>query len=292
MCKLSISLVCLSFMFCSSYASNSKNTNTKDLKLTKAKDSALQKTTIENSDSSTSSDNFKSESIKSTSLNLKTDIEIPNEEKNNKYQEQSQEQESASSVKTGFHSAFGVGLNRTALCGTFKDSAVATKKEKVNLKNNRLCANFSIGYDKNIELLVFGAGVAATLNVGSAIEYKNELDITVADVKPGAEYLAFAKLGIALGRVMLYGKLGSGLSHSKYEWKIDNAPNAKSSYDGQLAYGGGIECRLTNNIFVNAEFIANSKKSLSLLNVSNTKGEIKNSNIQSYQISMGCGYRF
>ena len=295
MCKFFISLICLSIAFCPSYASSSKSTSTKNLnstKLKKTENSLLQKATVENSDSLPSLDDFEAENVKSTSLDLKTDIEVPSEEKNHKYQEQLQEQKSESSVKTGFHSAFGLGLNRTTLRGTFNDSAVATKKEGINLKNNHLGANFSIGYDKNINLLVLGAGVTTTLNFGSTIEYKKDTDIIVADVKPGAEYLAFAKLGIALGRVMLYGKFGGGLSHAKYEWKIGNAPNTKSSYDGQLAYGGGIECLFTNNVFVNAEFIANSKKSLSLLNVSNKKGEIKNSNIQSYQISMGCGYRF
>lgn len=308
-CRSFIFLACFSALFCTVHASSSENTNSENLNTENSSSSNSDGThstallseplasNSKNSDVSRSnSQNSDVSSTKSSNtdfLNLKpeTSSTVPQGEEK-KYKNQKQSQKSETLVKTGFHSAFGLGIKRTTLHGTFIDSTLASKKEEIKLKHNHLGVNLSIGYDKNVGVLVFGADVATNFNFGSAVDYKKDIDITVANIKTGAEYLGLAKLGIALGRVMLYGKLGGGLAHIKYDWKIDDAPKDKSNYIGQLVYGGGVEFRFTNDIFVNTEFVTNNKKLNSILDVSNKKGKVENSSVQSYQISMGCGYRF
>lgn len=198
-----------------------------------------------------------------------------------------------SDIKTGFHSGFNLGLKKRSLSGVLKPSDGSNNsEEKVDVNNSNCAVNLSIGYDKNFGIFVLGADASVNFNPGSGIEYPNKNNINIVKFNPGTEYLGFAKIGFALGRLQLYSRLGSGLSRPKYDWKVDGLKKDKSDCLVSFAWGGGLEFRISDHVLINFDFIKSNKSSVNNLNVKSGKSEVKSTTVASYQISMGCGYRF
>ncbi len=198
-----------------------------------------------------------------------------------------------SKIKTGFYSGLSLGLKNHLIFGNFStQNENETTNQKLNLDKSHLAVNLSIGGDKNFGSLVVGADVNVAFNPASKIEYPKKNNVNIANFKVGTEYLGFAKLGVAVGRFQFYGKLGGSLSHVKYDWQIDNAPKDKSNYIGSFVWGGGIEFLLSDHVMVNLNFARSNKTSVDKLNVKNKETKTADTTIASYQISMGCGYRF
>lgn len=196
-------------------------------------------------------------------------------------------------IKSGFRSGVSLGIKNHSICGNFIDvENNSAKRQNLDLNKRHLAVNLSIGYDKTFGSFVLGADANIVFNPGSEIEYPNKNNVNIANVKTGTEYLGFAKLGIDLGHFKIYGKLGGGLSHMKYIWKMNNMPNNNSSYLGSFAFGGGIEFKLSEHISVNFDFIKSNKSTVEKLNVKTDKEKTDTATIASYQITMGCGYRF
>ena len=199
----------------------------------------------------------------------------------------------SSKIKTGFYSGFSLGIKKHSMFGILSPlSGNDLENQRLNLDKSHLAVNLSVGADKNFGPVVVGADVNVAFNPGSEIEYPKKEHVNIANFKVGTEYLVFGKLGVALGRFQLYSKFGGSLSHAKYDWKLDHSPKDNSNCMVAFAWGGGLEYRLSDSVLVNLDFLKYNKSSVDKLNVKTQTAKTSDTTVASYQITMGCGYRF
>ncbi len=193
-------------------------------------------------------------------------------------------------AKGGWYS--GLDLKYVSSKFNINETKIDNKTVDHNIKSNSFNPSLILGYDFLLSKLLFGLEARAEYNIGSSTNYKID-NKDIAKIDKGMSYSGAIKLGLNLGSVIIYGKVGGDLSKWKYDWKSDSKQNeTEKKFMNSFLFGGGIEKQFKNNCYVRTEVSyspnathENTSKKMEDSNLSN----IKTSN---YQISIGGGYRF
>lgn len=162
-----------------------------------------------------------------------------------------------------------------------------------NTKGNLISPSMILGYDFLLDKLILGGECNVAFNFGSPINYTSKThNQNIANITKGINFVGAIKVGVALGSVIVYGKVGGDLSKWKYDWKLDNKNNIEKKYKANFLYGGGIEKQFMNHFYVRTEF--SYSPTITHDNTNKTIKDCKLSDVKTnnYQISIGGGYRF
>ena len=191
----------------------------------------------------------------------------------------------------GFYSGFDVKYVKPKL--TASETKSDNKVEDYDTKSNLISPSMTLGYDFLLDKLILGGECNVAFNFGSSLDYKDKVyNQEIAKIDKGINFIGALKIGVALGSVVVYGKIGGDLSKWNYNWKLDNKNDNEKKYKAGLLYGGGIEKQFRNNFYLRTEFSysPNIKHDGTKQKVKDCKmSDIKTNN---YQISIGGGYRF
>jgi len=165
--------------------------------------------------------------------------------------------------------------------------------ETYNMKSNLISPSMTLGYDFLFDKLVLGGECNVALNFGSPMSYRDKINnLDIAKITNGINFTGSMKIGVALGSVIVYGKVGGNLSKWNYNWKLNDKNNIEKKYKAGLLYCGGIEKQFINHFYARAEF--SYSPDMTHDDTNKTIKNCKTSDIKtnSYQISIGGGYRF
>ncbi len=162
-----------------------------------------------------------------------------------------------------------------------------------NAKGNLISPSMTLGYDFLFDKLILGGECNVAFNFGSSMDYNSKTyNQNIAKITKGVNFVGAIKVGVALGSVVVYGKVGGDLSKWKYDWKLDDKTNTEKKYKAGMLYGGGIEKQFMNHFYMRTEFSysPNITHDSTSKKVKDCKlSDVKTNN---YQISIGGGYRF
>ena len=203
--------------------------------------------------------------------------------------------ETPSILKSGWYSGADFGLHKTKLTLTeLKNNAMGEKqndKHQDGTDKNMFNSNIIIGYDCLLGRLLLGGECGVSLYMGSKINYRfPQSGDNIVSLNRGTGYTGAVKVGIALGSIVLYGKVGGQLNRWKYEQVNRDLPLDKK-FKVKTLWGGGIEKQFSNSLYIRAEYIQNMKIGHDI-NVTHKDYKFHNIQTGDYQISVGGGYRF
>ena len=215
-----------------------------------------------------------------------TDIETDTEDDSKKQEEKKK------GAKGGWYSGLDVKYVPSKL--SVSETKSDNKTVEHNIKNNAFNPSLILGYDFLLNKILLGVEASVAYNIGSSTDYKID-NKDIAKIDKGMSYTGAIKLGLNLGSVIVYGKVGGDLSKWKYDWKSENKDNkteTEKKYRNSFVYGCGIEKQLQNSCYIRGEVLYSPN-----ITHENTNKKIDNSNVSNirtsnYLVSIGGGYRF